>query len=86
MVAPTGVEHLMRPLTPAPAASLDAFSLPDESGAWHWANAEIKGDTVVLSSDKVAKPTAVRYAYDSLPTVNFYNKEGLPAVPFTTVD
>jgi hypothetical protein len=38
------------------------------------------------SADAIAKPTAVRYAYDTLPKINFYNKEGLPAVPFTTVD
>lgn len=86
MAATKGGTHLMDPVKPTPGAALEAFSLRDEAGAWHWATATIDADTVVLKSDKVAKPTAVRYAYDSLPKVNFYNKEGLPAVPFTTVD
>ena len=85
-VGTKGGEHLIDPVEFADSKQIEAFSLRDESGAWHWAKATIDGDTVVLTSDKVAKPTAVRYAYDSLPKVNFYNKEGLPAVPFTTVD
>ena len=86
MVATKGGEHFLGPVTPSKDDKLAAFSLRDDAGNWHWADAVIEGDTVVLSSDQVSKPTAVRYAYDSLPTVNFYNKEGLPAVPFTTVD
>lgn len=85
MSATKGGEHLMGPVKPTTEA-LASFSLRDDKGAWHWAEAVIKGETVVLTSPNVAKPTAVRYAYDSLPKVNFYNKEGLPAVPFTTVD
>ncbi|MEO0475700.1 MAG: sialate O-acetylesterase [Planctomycetota bacterium] len=85
-VGTKGGSHLMDPVKFADSKALEAFSLRDEAGKWHWAKATIDGDTVVLTSDKVAKPTAVRYAYDSLPKVNFYNKEGLPAVPFTTVD
>lgn len=86
MVATKGGEYLMGPVTPAPDDALASFALQDEQGNWHWADAKIQGNTVVLTSDAVAKPVAVRYAYDSLPKVNFYNKEGLPAVPFTTVD
>lgn len=86
MAATKGGTHLMDPVKPTPGEALASFSIRDDKGAWHWATATINGETVVLKSDKVAKPTAVRYAYDSLPTVNFYNKEGLPAVPFTTVD
>jgi sialate O-acetylesterase len=51
---------------------------------YQWADAKIKGDTVVLSSAKVDKPVAVRYAWGDNPTCNLYNKEGLPAVPFRT--
>lgn len=86
MSATKGGEHLMDPVKPTPGEALASFSLRDEAGAWHWAEAKIAGETIVLTSEKVAKPTAVRYAYDSMPKVNFYNKEGLPAVPFTTVD
>jgi sialate O-acetylesterase len=39
----------------------------------------------VLSSEKVANPVAVRYAWSMNPAgANLYNKEGLPAVPFRT--
>ncbi|MFK7790773.1 MAG: sialate O-acetylesterase, partial [Phycisphaeraceae bacterium] len=86
MSATKGGTHLMDPVKATPGKALESFSIRDDKGAWHWATATIAGDTVVLKSDKVAKPTAVRYAYDSMPKVNFYNKEGLPAVPFTTVD
>jgi sialate O-acetylesterase len=37
-------------------------------------------------SDKVAKPVAVRYGWANNPTVNLYNKAGLPASPFRTDD
>ncbi|MGB0767523.1 MAG: sialate O-acetylesterase, partial [Phycisphaeraceae bacterium] len=79
MAATKGGEHLMGPVTPTPDATLEAFALQAEDGRWHWATATIDGDTVVLKSDKVKNPKAVRYAYDTLPKVNFYNKEGLPA-------
>jgi sialate O-acetylesterase len=40
---------------------------------------------VVVSSDKVAKPVAVRYGFTTnTDHINLYNKEGLPAVPFRT--
>ena len=48
------------------------------------AQAEIEGDTVIVSSDKVAKPVAVRYGWSNVPDVNLYNKDGLPASPFRT--
>jgi len=51
-----------------------------------WANAEIDGDTVVVSSQEVPKPAAVRYAWDINPVGNLYNSAGLPAVPFRTDD
>jgi len=86
MTGTKGGDHRMDPVQPGEGNELLAFSIRDEAGAWHWAKAVIEGDKVVLSSDAVKKPTAVRYAYDSDPEVNFYNKEGLPASPFTTVD
>ncbi|HEV8285899.1 MAG TPA: sialate O-acetylesterase [Chitinophagaceae bacterium] len=51
------------------------------------ANAEIKGNTVIVWSDAVAYPVAVRYAWSNSPDgCNLYNKEGLPASPFRTSD
>ena len=46
------------------------------------AAAKIAGNTVVVSSPDVARPTAVRYGWANVPDVNLFNKEGLPATPF----
>ena len=55
----------------------------DESSYY---TATISGDTVVVSSDKVSKPVAVRYGWAAYPVVNLWNKDGLPATPFRTDD
>ena len=46
--------------------------------------AEIKGNTVIVSSDAVTSPNAVRYGWTNVPGVNLFNQEGLPASPFRT--
>lgn len=47
----------------------------------------IKGDSVVIFSDEVKKPVAVRYAWGDTPAgYNLYNQAGLPAFPFRTGD
>lgn len=52
-----------------------------------WADAVIEGNTVVVSSDKVLKPVAVRYAWaKEHPWANLFNKDGLPALPFSTYE
>jgi len=48
------------------------------------AKAEIFGDTVVVSSDEVPLPVAVRYGWSDVPDGNLFNQEGLPASPFRT--
>lgn len=48
------------------------------------ADAEISGDTVVLSSPEVPMPEAASYGWANYMEVNLYNSEGLPAVPFRT--
>ncbi len=51
------------------------------------AGAAIDGNTVVVSSRKVAKPAAVRYAWANNPLgVNFFSRAGLSACPFRTDD
>ncbi len=50
-----------------------------------WAEARIDGDRVVVWSDRVPSPVAIRYAWaDNPSTANLYNREGLPAAPFRT--
>jgi sialate O-acetylesterase len=61
---------------------LKGFAIAGEDGKFVWADAKIDGDTVVVSSPKVEKPAAVRYAWADNPDCNLYNKEGFPASPF----
>ncbi len=52
-----------------------------------WAQAVIEGSTVVAWSDSIPHPVAVRYAWADNPEgCNLYNKEGLPASPFRTIE
>ena len=49
------------------------------------AEARIDGSTVVVASEKVRSPVAVRYAWVNFPGgCNLYNGAGLPAAPFRT--
>jgi sialate O-acetylesterase len=41
---------------------------------------------VEISSDKVPKPVAVRYAWADNPVCNLFSDEGLPVTPFRTDD
>jgi sialate O-acetylesterase len=63
-----------------------SFAVAGADRKFVWADARIDGDTVVVSSDKVPEPVAVRYAWADNPVCNLYNKEGLPASPFRTDD
>jgi sialate O-acetylesterase len=61
---------------------LKGFAIAGEDGKFVWADAKIDGATVVVSSPKVEKPVAVRYAWADNPDCTLYNKEGFPACPF----
>ncbi|MEI7901229.1 MAG: 9-O-acetylesterase, partial [bacterium] len=63
---------------------LTGFAVAGADKKFVWADAKIDGDGIVVSSDKVAHPVAVRYAWDGNPLCDLYNKAGLPAVPFRT--
>ena len=66
---------------------LRRFAIAGADKQWHWAEAVIDGNEVVVSSEKVPSPVAVRYAWSMNPAgANLYNKEGLPAIPFRTDD
>lgn len=67
---------------------LVGFTVAGEDNIFHPASAEIVDNTVVVKSDKVSKPTAVRFGWVNFakPELNFFNKEGLPATPFRTDD
>ena len=63
------------------------FAVCGEDKVWHWAKGTIQsGNKVEVSSDKVEKPVAVRYAWGDNPACNLYSKEGLPVTPFRSDD
>jgi sialate O-acetylesterase len=72
--------------TPVKAEKLQGFGIAGEDQNFVWADANIEGDSIVVSSPQVAKPVAVRYNWADSPIGNLYNKEGLPASPFRTDD
>jgi sialate O-acetylesterase len=50
-----------------------------------WAKATIKNNEIIVWSDGITNPVAVRYAWADNPDgANLYNKEELPASPFRT--
>jgi sialate O-acetylesterase len=64
---------------------LTGFEVAGNDQKFHWAKAEIQGDKVILRSDQVANPVAVRYGWaDDNSEANLFNGDNLPAVPFRT--
>ena len=64
--------------------ALKGFEIAGADKKFSPADAVIKDDTVVVSSATVPTPVYVRYGWNSVPEVNLYNKEELPASPFRT--
>ncbi len=66
---------------------LKGFTIAGADRKFYWAKAYVENNKVVVFSDKVGKPFAVRYGWANNPDdVNLYNVEGLPASPFRTDD
>ncbi len=79
-------DHIGGGLT-AKGGPLKQFAIAGEDQKFVWADAVIEGDTIVVASDVVARPVAVRYAWADNPAgCNLCNAEGLPAIPFRTDD
>ena len=64
--------------------AVKGFAVCGADKQWVWATATIAGSKVVVSSDQVAQPVAVRYAWADNPDANLENGAGLPARPFRT--
>ncbi|QDS88559.1 hypothetical protein EC9_27500 [Rosistilla ulvae] len=80
-----GQKNGLDPTQEVKEGKLERFAIAGADKKWHWADATIDGDTVVVKSPDVANPVAVRYAYTMNPVgANLYNKEGIPASPFRT--
>jgi sialate O-acetylesterase len=69
-----------------PYGYLKGFIIAGEDKVFHWAKADLIDDnTIILYSEHVSNPVAVRYGWADNPhDANLYNKEGLPANPFRT--
>jgi sialate O-acetylesterase len=78
--------HVGGGLVAGEGRALKGFAIAGADRKFVWADAKIVGDGIVVSSDEVSEPVAVRYAWADNPVCNLYNKEGLPASPFRTDD
>ncbi len=66
----------------AKGGELTHFEIAGADQVFYKAIALIEGEKVVVSSDEVKNPAAVRYAFYNTDEPNLFNKEGLPASTF----
>lgn len=63
---------------------LESFEIAGEDKQFVPADAAIQGDRVIVFSDQVAHPKAVRFAWRDASEPHLFNAAGLPASSFTT--
>ena len=64
---------------------LSNFAIAGADKNFIWAKAKIKNDKIIVWNESISNPKYVRYAWaDNPANANLYNKENLPASPFTT--
>jgi len=68
----------------AMGGEVTGFEVAGADGKFSPATAKIDGETVVASSLDVPNPAYVRYGWANSPQCNLFNREGLPASPFTS--
>ncbi|MDB4924234.1 MAG: Sialate O-acetylesterase, partial [Mucilaginibacter sp.] len=61
-----------------------AFEIAGDDKVFYPAKARISGNGIMVESDKIKVPVAVRYAFKDWVTGDVYNTEGLPVAPFRT--
>ncbi|PWK27641.1 sialate O-acetylesterase [Arcicella aurantiaca] len=64
--------------------ALTFFELAANDGHFVKANAQIEGNSVVVTAPNISKPKSVRFAWDETAKPNLFNQAGLPARPFRT--
>jgi sialate O-acetylesterase len=72
-------------LKPA-SGELEGFAIAGADQKFVWAKASVAGEKVMVWSETVKEPAAVRYAWAANPKCNLVNAAGLPASPFRTDD
>jgi len=58
------------------------FALAGKDGKYHWAEAKIEKDSVLVWSHEVPEPLSLRYAWADNPVLTLYGKNDLPVGPF----
>ncbi len=65
---------------------LHGFAVAGEDRNFHWADARIDGNNLIVCSTAVPRPVAVRYDWADSPDGNLTDDSGLPAGPFRSDD
>jgi len=61
-----------------------SFEIAGADKEFETAEVSLQGDSLLLWNSIVGEPKYIRYAYKPNPRMVLFNKEGLPASPFTT--
>jgi sialate O-acetylesterase len=61
-----------------------SFEIAGADKVYVKARVRVKNDVLVLSNNKIKQPIYVRYAYSPNPEMVLFNRDGLPATPFTS--
>jgi sialate O-acetylesterase len=78
-------DHIGSGLSTPNNTALKGFEIAGTDKVFHSAKAIIKDNKIIVSSDQVQNPVAVRYGWaDDDTNINLYNKEKFPASPFRT--
>ena len=79
-------DHVSGGLVSKDGKPLSWFQIAAEDRKFVPAQATIDGDSVIVQSDAVNHPAAVRFAFVDIAEPNLFNRAGLPAAPFRTDD
>ncbi len=76
--------HVPFGLKTSDGGAIQGFTIAGDDHVFHKADATVVGSTVVVGSNQVPQPTAVRYAWADNPAANLVGGDGLPVSPFRT--
>ncbi|NIP93440.1 MAG: dockerin, partial [Akkermansiaceae bacterium] len=63
----TGKKEGLAPVKELSGEAPTHFAIQDTDGKWHWADARIDGETVLVWKEDVKDPQHVRFGYESNP-------------------
>lgn len=77
-------QNTAKGLTTSDGQAPSHFTIAGKDGVFHPATAAIEKKSVIVYSDRVTKPVAVRFAWSDTSVPNLINSDGLPASIFRT--